>query len=532
VPPGAVLRSSEGDQMRAAWFPAAILAAFALALGLRLAAPGARPMHHDEANQAVKFGELLESGDYRYDPDDHHGPSLYYLTLPAAWLRGQHTLAALDEGTLRGVTAFFGAGLILLLPLMAGGIGRPAAAVAALLIALSPALTYYSRFYIQESVFAFFAAGFLVALGRYAGAGDPRWRRRWAVAAGVFAGLAYATKETSIIVGVAALVAWAAASALVRGGRPRVALGDLLVAAAAALGVAIVFYSSFFRHPAGPLESFLAFATYFQRGVEPAGHAHPPGYYLRILGYTSSGGLVWTEAAILALAVAGGAVAVRRARTSFWPAYLAIYSFAAGLVFSLLTYKTPWNLVPFHAGFAILAGIGVTGLWKAVAPAWGRALLVVALATAVWHLGVQNVRANLTYPADERNPYAYVQTSPDFLRLAERVHQLARVHEDGREMLVKVVAGPYEQWPLPWYLRDMTRVGYWTGAGEAEGLAGTPVVVASQEHASAVEAALGDGYVSEFYGLRPNVLLTVFIDATLWERFLSVPPDRREDLPY
>jgi len=57
-------------------------------------------MHHDEANQAVKFGALLERGEYRYDANDHHGPTLYYLTLPAAWLRGQSTLASLDERTL------------------------------------------------------------------------------------------------------------------------------------------------------------------------------------------------------------------------------------------------------------------------------------------------------------------------------------------------------------------------------------------------------------------------------------------------
>ena len=49
-----------------------------------------RPMHHDEANQAVRFGRLLETGEYRYDRRDHHGPTLYYLTLPVAWLRGPH----------------------------------------------------------------------------------------------------------------------------------------------------------------------------------------------------------------------------------------------------------------------------------------------------------------------------------------------------------------------------------------------------------------------------------------------------------
>ena len=49
-------------------------------------------MHHDEANQAIKFGDLLERGEYRYDSRDHHGPTLYYLTLPFAWLGGRHTL--------------------------------------------------------------------------------------------------------------------------------------------------------------------------------------------------------------------------------------------------------------------------------------------------------------------------------------------------------------------------------------------------------------------------------------------------------
>ena len=106
----------------------------AAGLALRLARLDVRPMHHDEANQAVKFGALLERGEYRYDAHDHHGPTLYFLTLPAAWLRGQATLATLDERTLRGVTAVFGAATILLLPLVSAGIGRTAAAASAWLL--------------------------------------------------------------------------------------------------------------------------------------------------------------------------------------------------------------------------------------------------------------------------------------------------------------------------------------------------------------------------------------------------------------
>ena len=80
---------------------AVVAIALTAALAIRLARLDARPMHHDEANQAVKFATLLERGEYRYDAHDHHGPTLYYLSLPAAWLRGQFTLASLDERTVR-----------------------------------------------------------------------------------------------------------------------------------------------------------------------------------------------------------------------------------------------------------------------------------------------------------------------------------------------------------------------------------------------------------------------------------------------
>ncbi len=64
-----------------------VLAVFLAALAVRLVRLNLRPMHHDEANQAVKFGQLLESGRYVYDRNEHHGPTLYYFSLPAAILQ-------------------------------------------------------------------------------------------------------------------------------------------------------------------------------------------------------------------------------------------------------------------------------------------------------------------------------------------------------------------------------------------------------------------------------------------------------------
>jgi len=39
-----------------------------------------------------------------------------------------------------------------------------------------------------------------------------------------------------------------------------------------------------------------------------------------------------------------------------------------------------------------------------------------------------------------------------------------------------------------------------------------------------LDAALGDRYVSEFYGVRPDVLLTLYVERRLWDRFLSRLP--------
>jgi hypothetical protein len=66
----------------------------------------------------------------------------------------------------------------------------------------------------------------------------------------------------------------------------------------------------------------------------------------------------------------------------------------------------------------------------------------------------------------------------------------------------------------------MTHVGYWTGARDAPDLT-APVIVSSSGHAEMLDAALGDRYVSQFYGLRPDVLLTLYVERGLWDRFLS-----------
>jgi hypothetical protein len=103
--------------------------------------------------------------------------------------------------------------------------------------------------------------------------------------------------------------------------------------------------------------------------------------------------------------------------------------------------------------------------------------------------------------------------------MAERIRELAALHPAGMRMQVSVIASPYEQWPLPWYLRMMPNVGYWPAPGNPIAMQ-APVLVASTEHTATLDA-LGDRYVSEFFGLRPEVPLALYVDRGLWERFLG-----------
>src|SRR5579863_3749031 len=101
--------------MRRNAFPILLLLLGLGALVFRAPDLGNRPFHGDEAVHAFKFRELWEHGVYRYDPNEFHGPTLYYATLPSVWLRGRRDFAETQEADYRLPIALFGAAIILLL---------------------------------------------------------------------------------------------------------------------------------------------------------------------------------------------------------------------------------------------------------------------------------------------------------------------------------------------------------------------------------------------------------------------------------
>ncbi len=502
-----------------------LLAIAAGALGLRLWWPcplDARVMHGDEANQAVRTGILLETGRYEYDLKDNHGPTLYYLTLPFAWLTAGKNFADTSEITFRLVPALFGVGLVLLLWLVRDGLGRWPMIVSALLTAISPAMTFYSRYYIQEMLLVFFTFGVIAAGWRYAR--NPS--AGWALLAGAFAGLTYATKETWVLSFGAAAIALSASPAA-RAGLLRVNYRHLLSALGVAGVVAVVFYSAFFTHWRGVFDSVLTYGNYLGWvNGEKSRHIHPWHFYLQhLLWFHEGRGPAWSEALIVALAAVGMIAAWRRRRNGYAASalvcFLAVYTLALTAEYSVIRHKSPWLMLSFLHGMILLAGVGAVALIEAARPRWAKWLIGALLAAAAWQLGGQAWRANGRYCADPRNPCVYAHTSPDLLNLVRRVEQIAAVHPAHRDMVIEVCADPYDTWPLPWYFRKFRNVGYWTRAGDVPAGLRPALIVTSMDQEPAVAAKVGEDWQPELFAVRPMVFLTLRTQKEFWDKFIE-----------
>lgn len=519
------------------WLTLGLLLALAVGAGLRLPRLDERPLHTDESVHAYKFAALWDRGEYRYDPHEYHGPSLYYATLPLAWLSGAANSDQLHEATLRAVPLVFGLGLILLTALWADGLGRVGTLSAALLTAVSTGLVFFSRYYIHEMLLVFFTAVLGAAVWRYTR--RPGWG--WAALAGLALGLMHATKETFVL----NLAALAVAGGVAWGLDPdrRVRWGGLrhawrvrhgVIAMLVALGVSVTLFTSFFQNPGGILDSVRTYSPWLHRAVGASPHIHPWTFYFeRLFWFRPAAGPVFSELLIGLLALVGMVAAFLP--DPFPPfhrglaRFLTVYTLVLTGQYTVIGYKTPWCVLGFLHGLILLAGVGTGALYRwAGRPAWRVGLMVLWLVGAA-QLAVQARRAAGPYGTDQRNPWVYAHTSKDLLRLVDRVLGIARVHGDPARMEVNVLAIGADYWPLPWYLRTLKEVR-WADGIPADPFA--PVVIASARLHAALDEKSDRRWISAgYYEHRPRVFFELFVELELWKRYLAAQPPPPEEDP-
>lgn len=151
---------------------------------------GVRAMSHDESLHALYAYYLYANGNYDHNPM-MHGPFRYHLTAFVYFLFGD------NDFTARLAPVLFGMGVIFVVYLMRGYLGRTGAIVAGIMVTIGPSLLFHSR-YIRDDIFmAFFTILWIYGAFRYV---DARRMRYLAI---MVAGMAFgfATMENHFIHG-------------------------------------------------------------------------------------------------------------------------------------------------------------------------------------------------------------------------------------------------------------------------------------------------------------------------------------------
>ena len=517
----------------------AIIAAMLLLAGAsRLIMPGERPMHTDEAVHAFKFARLLEKGIYIYDRKEYHGPTLYYLSLVPALITPGKELASLEEGTLRGVTAIAGVALATLMLLLARFTGRRYALAAVFMLAISPALVYYSRYYIHETLLILFNAGAIISLFRYARSGST-W---WMVIAGIFAGLMIATKETWVIPVAAQCLAFAIIN--VRHLRTPAALrpapvkiGALQLAAfmLTTLIVAALFFSSFLANPEGITDSIRAFGSYFARGTGATEHIHPWYYYLQLMVVNRCDTwFIRADAWILAAGLAAVVMVLtgRTAGDRSHPVlmFAAISTILTGAIFFAIPYKTPWNILPFYTPLAILAAWFFLLLWGRSVRAGQRVICVAAAVLMVAHISWQTFNDNFRTSHDPCNPWVYAHPGEDVRKIAAEVEKISATAPEGKSIHVEVIVPEHGYWPLPWYLREYPNTGWYEEADLS--VPSAPLIICAPESLTKLSRKLFEipppgrrhlyiPLMESDPELRPGTNVTLYLRKDYWDRYMD-----------
>jgi len=472
-----------------------------------------RPVHADEATGARLTAQLMETGDYQFDPRHYHGPTLGAFGALAAFASGSTGWRDLEIAPLRVVPAVFGC-LLVMLPLLGrrrfGDVPMLAAAV---FLATSPLLVYFSRMYIHEILLALFAA---LALWQATGT-----RARWL--AGLWVGLMFATKETFVI----SMLAWAAAAAalylLETRGRPdfhslwKTCGRDAITGGAIAAAVALAAYTGGFRHWQGAVD---AVRTYFIYETV-AGHDKPFGWYVLLMLWPEvRGGFRWGEPVVALFALVAVAVALcpgalpRESRLAV--KFLALSALAHLLIYSFISYKTPWLMVLPWAHVALLAGFAFAhpGLTRRAPLAVAAALLALAATAQL----TQVARSSFRFASDSRNPLAYPATSSDIATLEPWIRALDQAAPWQSIEPIGVIGPDY--WPLPWYLRRRQHVGYWIEP--PENLARLPLVF----DLAGCDAWLAASHVPIPRGLRDGLPVTAWVREDFWDAYVTneLPP--------
>lgn len=403
---------------------------------------GVKPPHHDEGINGWFADQMTFHGFYRYDPTNYHGPLHFYIVFLFQTLFGR------DNFILRFPTAFISLLTVYWVTLFSRFFGRNVVLLAAFVMAISPGMTFYGRYAIHESDFVFFTI--LIFWGILGLWKEGSKKYLWSVALGI-TGL-IVTKETYIIHLAAFGVAWYSLTFLqkyypLEEEKAVKQLWDsnyLKIVIVACIGIIILFYSGIFLNPSGVFGLIDTFKAWFATGTEHGGHSKPFYYWFKLI-------LKYELVVFCGILLSS----FYFSKLSRWMRFIFIYGIFLLLVYSGISYKTPWCIVsiiwPFYFVFAELACDFFKSRWKSEAVIIIIGLSIVSIYTSII--------LNFFKYDDNKEPYVYVHTFRAIEKITDPLLKMAKIDPVNYNLVGHVLRSG--EWPLPWILGDFTMIGFY-----------------------------------------------------------------------
>lgn len=383
-----------------------------------------KPPHHDESINGWFVMQNWAQGFYTYDPNNYHGPLLFYLFQIGELFGGAQAT------TYRFITVGFSCLTLLLLSAWCHSRLR-LSRVWVFLFALSPAFLFFSKSAIHESPFVFF-----VLFGALAWIDFWVFRRDKSLIYFLYALTgALLLKETFVIpLAFGGLVSLPILLKKESAQRIWQIRQNLFLHLAICISVIAAIFTGFGQNPNGALDFFRAFLPWMKTGVHGQGHEKEFLYFIK---------MIWTDELVIfiCLILAIGGVLFLPG----WRRAVCMWSLFILFLYSWLQYKTPWCLISLQIPLWI-AGLSVLSQFNLK-----KKLAIFVLMFSASLINFSTFKKLNYQLINFEHPYVYVQTANQAKIF---VDSLIRQTQKKPELLqAKMHLASFEPWPFPWWLQ-------------------------------------------------------------------------------
>ncbi|MDD5193805.1 MAG: TIGR03663 family protein [Candidatus Nanoarchaeia archaeon] len=414
---------------------AAIILIPIIALFLRFFMIDARPMYFDEGTHWLSFINKIYTGETLIYIPDFHGFLSWYLSVLPLYVFG------LSIFSLRFMSVFFSFLTVCLVFLLRKDLGKIGTILAALFLAISPAMIYYSRQVSQYPYLVFFTLASFVSLVYY-------FKEKKKIYFYLFAasiGFSFVTHEIVVIYLAAMatfLILMYHSNYKIREimkkefNRIKKEKYSLLVISLIIIALIVIVIMSCFFTNLKTLFDYLSQSSFAFNKSFNTGHNKNMFYYLK------------TFISLELFAFTGTFLSIFLLRRNIFNLFLFYWTGFSIVIFSIIPYKVPWMFILILLPMYLLSASVFDNIYTKLKMKKEKIVFYILIGIFLVYLIATSVNINYINSYSKNNPLNYAGPVKDNFRLINDLNNVIKSNE------TKILFLGDNFWPLHYYLRD------------------------------------------------------------------------------